>query len=178
MGVPGEIAGLHEAWVKYGRLPWRTLFEPSIRLAKEGFLVAPYLAKDIAQFRDTIMTDPGLKQVFAPKGELLRVGETCYNIELGHSLEEIAQNGPQAFYNGSVGKKLVKDVKEAGGILTMEDLQNYKVEVTEAMSTDVMGYTIFGMQPPSSGTVGLSLVNSFPFSLMVSSSISYYGCVK
>lgn len=162
MGVPGEIAGLHEAWVKYGRLPWKTLFEPSIRLAKEGFVVAPYLAKNIAQLGSTIMTDPGLKEVFAPKGKLLRAGDTCYNIELGHSLEEIAQNGPQAFYNGSIGEKLVKDVKNAGGILTMEDLQNYKVEVTEAMSTDVMGYTILGMEPPSSGTVGLSLVSLFP----------------
>ncbi|KAK4756938.1 hypothetical protein SAY87_007065 [Trapa incisa] len=158
MGVPGEVAGLHTAWVKYGRLPWRTLFEPSIKLAEGGFVVAPYLAKNIALFGDTIMTDPGLKKVFAPNGKLLRAGQTCYNEELGHSLEEIAENGPQAFYNGSVGERLVSDVKEAGGILTMQDLQNYKVEVSEAMSTDVMGYTVFGMQPPSSGTVGLSLV--------------------
>ncbi|PKI66087.1 hypothetical protein CRG98_013495 [Punica granatum] len=158
MGVPGEIAGLHEAWVKYGRLPWRTLFEPSIRLAKEGFVVAPYLAKNIAEWASTITSDPGLKKVFAPKGKLLRAGETCYNIELGRSLEEIAQNGPQAFYNGTVGEKLVKDVKEVGGILTMEDLRNYKVDIIEAMSAEVMGYTIFGMPPPSSGTAGLSLV--------------------
>ncbi|XP_030448354.2 glutathione hydrolase 3 [Syzygium oleosum] len=158
MGVPGEIAGLHQAWLKHGRLAWRTLFQPSIKLAKEGFVVAPYLGHYIANSAKMILNDPGLRQVFAPGGKLLRAGDTCYNVELGQSLEAIAEQGPRAFYNGSVGEKLVKDVREAGGILTMEDLRNYKVEVTDAMSAEVMGYTIFGMQPPSSGTLGLSLV--------------------
>lgn len=158
MGVPGEIAGLHQAWSKHGRLAWRTLFQPSIKLAKEGFVVAPYLAHYIESSAEMILNDPGLRQVFAPGGKLLRAGDTCHNVELGQSLEAIAEQGPQAFYNGSVGEKMVKDVREAGGILTMEDLRNYKVEVTDAMSAEVMGYTIFGMQPPSSGTLGLSLV--------------------
>ncbi|KAI3422885.1 uncharacterized protein J3R85_011621 [Psidium guajava] len=158
MGVPGEIAGLHQAWSKHGRLAWRTLFQPSIKLAKEGFVVAPYLAHYIESSAKMILNDPGLRQVFAPGGKLLRAGDTCHNVELGQSLEAIAEQGPQAFYNGSVGEKMVKDVREAGGILTMEDLRNYKVEVTDAMSAEVMGYTIFGMQPPSSGTLGLSLV--------------------
>ncbi|XP_030530027.1 glutathione hydrolase 3 [Rhodamnia argentea] len=158
MGVPGEIAGLHQAWSKHGRLAWRTLFQPSIKLAKEGFVVAPYLAHNIESSAKMILNDPGLRRVFAPGGKLLRAGDTCYNVELGQSLEAIAEQGPQAFYNGSIGEKLVKDVREAGGILTMEDLRNYKVEVTDAMSAEVMGYTIFGMQPPSSGTLGLSLV--------------------
>lgn len=161
MGVPGEIAGLHQAWLKHGRLAWRTLFQPSIKLAKEGFVVAPYLAHYLENSAKMILNDPGLRQVFAPGGQMLRSGDTCYNVELGQSLEAIAEQGPQAFYNGSVGEKLVKDVREAGGILTMEDLRNYKVEVTDAMSAEVMGYTIFGMQPPSSGTLGLSLVSNF-----------------
>jgi len=55
-------------------------------------------------------------------------------------------------------------VREAGGILTMEDLRNYKVEVKAAMAANVMGYTILGMPPPSSGSVGLSLVNNLFFS--------------
>ncbi|KAL3744850.1 hypothetical protein ACJRO7_014025 [Eucalyptus globulus] len=158
MGVPGEIAGLHQAWLKHGRLAWSTLFQPSIKLAKEGFVVAPYLARRIEVSAKMILNDPGLRRVFAPGGKLLRAGNTCYNEELGQSLEAIAEEGPDAFYDGSVGEKLVKDVREAGGILTMEDLRNYKVEVTDAMSVEVMGYTAFGMQPPSSGTLGFKLV--------------------
>uniref|UniRef100_A0A5B7ALX6 Glutathione hydrolase n=1 Tax=Davidia involucrata TaxID=16924 RepID=A0A5B7ALX6_DAVIN len=158
MGVPGELAGLHEAWLKHGRLPWRTLFQPAIKLAKDGFVVAPYLGSSIAKCAKIIMTDPGLRQVFAPNGKLLQAGDTCYNVELGHSLEAVAEQGPQAFYNGTVGEKLVKDVREAGGILTMEDLRNYRVDVTSAMAVNAMGYTILGMPPPSSGTLGISLV--------------------
>ncbi|XP_022749885.1 glutathione hydrolase 3-like [Durio zibethinus] len=158
MGVPGEIAGLHEAWLRYGRLAWKTLFEPAIKLAKEGFVVAPYLGLNIAANARAIMNDPGLRQVFAPNGKLLQAGEKCYNVELVHSLEEVAEQGPGAFYNGTIGEKLVKDVKQVGGILTMEDLRNYKVEVIDAMAANVMDYTIYGMPPPSSGTLGLSLV--------------------
>ncbi|MBA0722706.1 hypothetical protein Golax_003359 [Gossypium laxum] len=158
MGVPGEIAGLHEAWLRYGRLDWKTLFEPAIKLAKEGFMIAPYLGLSIAEHELLIMNDPGLKQVFAPEGKLLQAGEKCYNVELAHTLEEVAEQGPWVLYNGTIGEKLVKDVRQVGGILTMEDLRNYKVEVTDAMAANVMNYTIYGMPPPSSGTLGLSLV--------------------
>ncbi|MCL7047874.1 hypothetical protein MKW94_021856 [Papaver nudicaule] len=159
MGVPGEIAGLHEAWLRHGRLPWRKLFQPAIKLAKDGFSVSIYLELGIKKSESKIMSDPvGLGQVFAPKGNLLRAGDTCYNIELAHSLEMIANQGPKAFYNGPLGAKFIKDVKKAGGIVSMHDLRNYKVEVTDAMAVDVFGFTIIGMPPPSSGTLGLSMV--------------------
>ncbi|CAM8945441.1 unnamed protein product [Rhodiola kirilowii] len=158
MGVPGEIAGLHVAWKRNGRLPWKKLFQPAIELARNGFVVAPYLAKCIAASEKMILSDRGLQQVFAPNGKLLRAGDTCYNVELSRSLESIAEQGPQALYNGTVGEKLVQDVRVAGGILSMDDLRNYKVEITKAVAVNTMGYTIYGMPPPSSGTVGLSLI--------------------
>ncbi|KAL6218879.1 hypothetical protein ACLB2K_012086 [Fragaria x ananassa] len=158
MGVPGEIAGLHEAWLQHGRMAWKTLFQPAIKLAKEGFEVAPYLGGHIRSCEEMIIKDPGLRQVYAPNGKVLKAGDKCYNVELGNSLESIAEQGPQAFYNGSLGEKIVKDVREAGGILTMEDLRTYKVNVTDAMTADVLGYTISGMPPPSAGTLGLSMV--------------------
>ncbi|KAL9339178.1 hypothetical protein Peur_068193 [Populus x canadensis] len=158
MGVPGEIAGLHEAWLQHGRLNWRTLFQPAIKLARDGFVVAPYLASSIAKSAEKIMNDPGLQQVFAPNGRLLQAGDKCTNLELAQSLEAVAEQGPQAFYNGTVGEKFVKDVRDAGGILTMEDLKNYKVDIMDALAANVTGYTIYGMPPPSSGTLGMSLV--------------------
>ncbi|CAN1822252.1 Glutathione hydrolase 3 [Linum perenne] len=129
MGVPGEIAGLYEAWLQYGRLPWNTLFQPAIKLAKDGFVVAPYLANSIAE-TTKIFNDPGLVKVFAPNGKLLKAGDVCYN----------------------------KDVRAAGGIMKMEDLKNYKVRVTDAVAVEAMGYTIYGMPSPSSGTLGMSMV--------------------
>ncbi|XP_023744413.1 glutathione hydrolase 3 [Lactuca sativa] len=158
MGVPGEIAGLYKAWSKYGRLPWKTLFNPAIKLAKDGFLVAPYLANSISSFASTIKKDPGLQQVYAPKGKVLEAGDICYNPKLGLTLEIIANEGPEAFYGGVIGEKLVKDVQDIGGILTMEDLRDYEVEVADALEVDTMGYTVLGMPAPSSGTLGLALV--------------------
>ncbi|RDX63368.1 Glutathione hydrolase 3, partial [Mucuna pruriens] len=158
MGVPGELAGLHAAWLRHGRLPWKTLFQPAIELAENGFVVSPTLGDYIAQDANKIMNDPGLRKLYAPNGILLKGGDICSNVELGRSLEVVAEQGPQAFYNGTIGEELVKDVREAGGILTMEDLRNYKLEITDAMTVNLMGYTIHGMPPPSSGTLALSLV--------------------
>ncbi|KAL6519156.1 Gamma-glutamyltranspeptidase 3 [Orobanche gracilis] len=160
MGVPGEIAGLHIAWLKFGRLPWKTLFEPSVKLANQGFIISPYLGKNIAKKAKMITRDTGLSKVYAPNGKLLKAGDICYNVELGDSLYAIAEQGPQALYNGTVGERLIKDVRKAGGILSMEDLRNYKVRVTNAFSVRVMGYEILGMPPPSTGTVGISLWRS------------------
>ncbi|XP_058744357.1 glutathione hydrolase 3-like [Vicia villosa] len=158
MGVPGELAGLHAAWLKHGRLPWKALFQPAIELAKNGFVVSPALGDYIATSKNKIMSDPGLRNIYAPNGILIKEGEICRNEELGLTLEIVAEEGIQAFYNGTIGEKLVKDVRELGGILTMEDLRNYKVETTDAMVVNAMGYTLHGMPPPSSGTLGLSLV--------------------
>ncbi|XP_068649273.1 glutathione hydrolase 3-like [Aristolochia californica] len=158
LGVPGEIAGLHVAWLQQGRIPWRSLFQPSIKLARDGFVVAPCLAGVLKTSQKAVMADPGLRRVFAPDGKPLVAGDVCYNPKLADTLEMVAEQGPGAFYNGTVGEQLVSDVRAAGGIITMDDLRQYKVEVTEAMRVDAMGYTILGMPPPSAGTVGLSLV--------------------
>ncbi|KAL2321356.1 hypothetical protein Fmac_030325 [Flemingia macrophylla] len=158
MGVPGELAGLHAAWLKHGRLPWKTLFQPAIQLAVNGFAVSPTLGSYLAKDANKIMNDPGLRKLYAPNGVLLKGGDMCRNVELGRSLEIISEQGPQALYNGTIGEKLVKDVRDAGGILTMEDLRSYKVEITDAETVNVMGYTLHGMPPPSSGTLALSLL--------------------
>uniref|UniRef100_A0A7N0UWP0 Glutathione hydrolase n=1 Tax=Kalanchoe fedtschenkoi TaxID=63787 RepID=A0A7N0UWP0_KALFE len=159
VGVPGEVAGLYKAWRRHGRLPWRRLFRPAINLAEHGFVVSRYLAMHIEHSKETIMADPGLRKVFAPRnGTFLKTGDTCHNLKLGRSLKAIARHGPKVFYNGTIGAQLVKEVRKAGGILTMEDLRDYRVEVTDPVKVSFMGYTLYGMPPPSSGTVGLALV--------------------
>ncbi|RWW66450.1 hypothetical protein BHE74_00026191 [Ensete ventricosum] len=159
MGIPGELAGLHKAWLKYGRLPWKALIQPAIGLAKDGFLVVPFLADAIKKKEDDILADHGLQELLAPNGKILQTNDTCYNPALAYTLEVISTEGPKAFYNGSIGEKFIEDVKNAGGIATMEDLSRYTVKVSEATVANAMGYTILGMPPPSSGTVGMSLDN-------------------
>nr|BAQ21912.1 gamma-glutamyl transpeptidase [Allium sativum] len=158
IGIPGEVAGLHAIWKMYGKLPWKSLFQPSIDLLRNGFKIVPYLDMSIREHADKILSDPGLREVFAPNGRLLRLNDTLYNYRLVNSLETIAREGPQALYSGSIGEKFIQDVRDLGGIITMDDMENYKVEVTEALSGNALGYTIIGMPPPSTGTVGISMV--------------------
>lgn len=157
-GVPGELAGLHAAWSRYGRLPWRDLVAPAARLARDGYEVVPYVAHALEDSAADVLADPGLRAVFAPGGRVLRAGETCRNPALAAALDRLAEEGPAAFYGGAVGEAFVRDARAAGGILTVDDLRGYKVEVSRAMRADAMGYTFFGMPPPSSGTVGMALI--------------------
>ncbi|XP_062187453.1 glutathione hydrolase 3-like [Phragmites australis] len=158
MGVPGELAGLHAAWSRYGRLPWRDLFAPAIRLARDGYSIVPFVARALKKNEGDVLADPGLRAVFAPEGRVLAAGEACRNPALADALERVADEGVAAFYGGAVGESFVRDVRAAGGIVTVDDLRGYKVEVSDAMRADAMGYTFLGMPPPSSGTVGVALI--------------------
>jgi gamma-glutamyltranspeptidase / glutathione hydrolase / leukotriene-C4 hydrolase len=160
MGVPGELAGLHAAWSRYGRLPWKDLFLPAIRLARDGYEVVPYVAQSLANNAQDVVADPGLRAVFAPAGRVLAAGDTCRNPALADALERVAEDGIAAFYGGAVGESLARDVGAAGGIVTVEDLKGYRVEVSGAMRAEAVGYNFLGMPPPSSGTVGMTLVSA------------------
>ncbi|KAJ0975145.1 hypothetical protein J5N97_017110 [Dioscorea zingiberensis] len=163
IAVPGEVAGLHEAWKQHGKLPWKRLVMPATRLARRGFRISPYLFMQMNKNKAGILADEGLSNMLTSKGKLLQPGDTCYNKRLARTLRDISKHGPQILYDGSVGKDLVRDIQKFGGILTIKDLQKYKVRVTEPISAEIMGLKILGMPPPSAGGAGIILI-SFPFS--------------
>lgn len=151
VAIPGELAGLHEAWKQHGRLPWERLVKPAERLARLGFKISPYLNMQMTKTESGILADEGLRHIFTSKGSLLQTGATCRNRKLAQTLRQISKFGPVAFYNGSIGSKFVRDIQKAGGILTMKDLQSYRVKVTKPVSTDTLGLKILAMPPPSGG---------------------------
>lgn len=106
-----------------------------------------------------ILADKGLHDLFTFNGSLLRIGDICYNKELGKTLRALSVYGITPFYNGSIGVKLIKDITKSGGILTMEDLQQYQVRVREPIVADIMGFEIIGMPPPSAGGAAMVLVS-------------------
>ncbi|XP_056862724.1 glutathione hydrolase 3-like [Raphanus sativus] len=176
VAVPGEVAGLHEAWTKNGRVDWKLLVKPSIKLARDGFKVGPHLAFALSTNEDKIKNDIGLASVFVIGGKLLTEGDTCKNSKLAETLKKVADKGARAvlrklialepglkgataFYQDDVAENLVNDLNNAGGSMTLDDLRNYKVNVTDAMVVnDVMGFKLQGMWPPSSGTSGFAMV--------------------
>ncbi|KAI3926680.1 hypothetical protein MKW92_023065 [Papaver armeniacum] len=135
--APRAASKLHKAWSMYGKLDWSDLFQPAIKLARDGFVVSPFLGLGIIKSKKMIDSDPnGLGK-----------GETCSNTKLADTLEIIANQGIDAFYQGDLGKDLVKDV-------------DYRVNVTDVVTSDVMGFTILGMPVPSTGILGLSGMQS------------------
>ena len=158
IGVPGEIAGLYEAWKRHGKLPWKELVMPAAKLAW-AFTVSPYLHMQMKATEAGILGNAGMRAVYACNGEILKVGDVCRNGKLAWTLEAVAERGPAAFYSGPVADLLVKDVEEAGGIMTKEDLEHYQVKVRRPLSQNVMGLTVLSMPPPSAGGAGLMLVS-------------------
>lgn len=100
IAVPGELRGFEEAHRRYGRLPWSRLFEPSILLNRRGFPVTALLAKRLRDYDlpARLRSDPGMREVFAPNGTLLREGDTCYRYKYADTLEKVARDGADAFY--------------------------------------------------------------------------------
>ncbi|CAD5330411.1 unnamed protein product [Arabidopsis thaliana] len=157
VGVPGEVAGLFTAWKQHGKLPWKRLVTPAEKLA-EGFKISRYLYMQMNATRSDILEDKGLSDLFVSNGELKKPGTICHNPKLALTLKLIGEYGPKAFYNGTVGVNLARDIKKSGGIITLKDLQSYRVKIKEPLSADILGYRVLGMPPPSSGGAAMMLV--------------------
>ncbi|KAF0022287.1 hypothetical protein F2P81_025463 [Scophthalmus maximus] len=156
IGVPGEIRGYEQAHRLYGKLPWATLFQPAIQLAREGFPI-PQIQGRYIPYIGTNQTQ-SLRKLFADKdGNLLKTGDTVRFEKLADTLEMIANHGADAFYTGRVAEDLIRDIQEAGGTLTVQDLASYKVAVTDAWAVPLGEYQMYIPPPPAGGTI-LSLI--------------------
>lgn len=169
MGVPGTIAGMAYVLKNYGTLSLKELMEPAIQLAEKGIIVNQDIEYTLTKGKERLQQWPEtFKIYYKPDGSVYRVGERMIFKDLAWSLREIAENGPQAFYEGSIAEKLVADMQAHGGPITIEDLKNYRVAVREPVQGTYRGYEIVGMPPPSSGGIHiiqmLNILEGFPLS--------------
>ncbi|XP_073702530.1 glutathione hydrolase 1 proenzyme-like [Garra rufa] len=156
IAVPGELRGYEMAHQKYGRLQWRELFEPSINLAKKGFRIGKALAKAISDEKSKILNDTALCEVFCDSSKLsiLKENDTIVLFKLADTYEKIAEGGADVFYNGPLTEIIVDDIKQQGGIITREDLMNYKAEQNEyALNFTAGNYTFYVPDAPFGGPV-------------------------
>jgi gamma-glutamyltranspeptidase/glutathione hydrolase/leukotriene-C4 hydrolase len=149
VGVPGELKGYYEAYKKFGKLPWKDLIQPSIDLCRRGWIITSHFAKRIGLYAKEIENHPIMSRVLAPNGTILKAGDWMNRPVYARTLEAIANEGIDVFYKGWIAKELVKTVQDLGGILTLEDLASYHVEVGVPLRGTYRGMNIITAPPPA-----------------------------
>ncbi len=155
VGIPGTVAGLHMAWEDQGRLPWRRLVEPAIRLARDGIVVTDDLERSLQQMLPGWKDYPGTVATFTKDGQPYIAGEIFRQPDFAESLERIAAHGPAGFYEGETARLFVDEMQRVDGIITLDDLRSYRAKRRTPIRGTYRGYDIVSMPPPSSGGVAL-----------------------
>lgn len=174
VGVPGMLAMLAHAHREHGRLPWDKLFEPAITLARDGFVMSPFL-------RSQILSDPSLRLFPGTRRTLLAAARqqppVLRNPPLARLLERVAARGPNAFYRGEAARSLVAAAaarRPGGSDMTRADLAGYESRRRPPVCGGYREWTVCGPPPPSSGGLallqGLAMLERFPMAGMTPSS--------
>ena len=150
VGVPGSISAIFEIHSRFGSLPIEELFMPAIRLAKEGFIVTNKQSSSLSGKLDDFILINGDSSLYSKK---YYEGDTIKNEAFAETLSKISKNGPKAFYEGEIAEMIVNEVIESGGIMTIEDLKNYKSIWREPVRFKYKELDIISMSLPSSGGI-------------------------
>ena len=158
VGVPGTVAGLAMALAKYGsgKFSLADLIAPAIGLAENGFPVEDDLADSLPDSQKRLARWPSTTSIFFLGDKPLHEGDRLLQFDLADTLRAIAEGGPRAFYEGRIAERIAQAVRDAGGIMTADDLKNYRAIERAPVEGSYRGTTIVSMPPPSSG--GLCLI--------------------
>jgi len=156
VGVPGTIAGIFEVYEKFGSLPIGELIQPAIDLARKGVLITElqansYMNKNVELIKQA-------NNYVTPFENGWKAGERFKYEELAQTLERIRDNGSYEFYNGETAKRIVSYVQELGGILSLDDLKNYRAQWRKPITFTYKDYIISSMPLPSSGGICLAQI--------------------
>jgi gamma-glutamyltranspeptidase / glutathione hydrolase len=173
IGIPGTPAGLALALEKYGsgKFTLAELLRPAIDLARNGIVIADDGADTLPEWHPRLVLWPSSAKIFSrPDGSSLREGDRLVQADLATTLDAIAAQGPRGFYEGAVAEKLAKAIRDAGGIMTTDDLKSYRPVIRTPVHGTYRGYEIVSMPLPSSGGIGivetLNILEGFPMSDM------------
>eukprot|EP00730_Choanoeca_flexa_P004858 TRINITY_DN11822_c1_g1_i2.p1 TRINITY_DN11822_c1_g1~~TRINITY_DN11822_c1_g1_i2.p1 ORF type:complete len:612 (+),score=106.79 TRINITY_DN11822_c1_g1_i2:1768-3603(+) len=152
-GVPGELRGLELAWRRHGRLPWKQLFQPAIKLAREGFKVSTHSADALKSDLTAIQASPSLRAMLTIQGRLWRAGDTVTLPKLADTLEQVSEEGSAAFYEGAIAQGIVNATMATGGNMTLADIAAYQPLVRSVASIPWGNMQMLVAPAPASGHV-------------------------
>ena len=155
VGVPGTVAGLHLAWKEQGKLPWRRLVAPAVTLARDGFVVSHGLARSLAGILPDMQKFPASVAQFSKSGTPYEAGDVLRQPDLARTLQRIADQGPAGFYEGETAALIEKEMAANGGLITRDDLKNYRPKKRVPLRGTYRGYDLLSMPPISSGGTAL-----------------------
>ncbi|MFC1717664.1 gamma-glutamyltransferase [Candidatus Poribacteria bacterium] len=153
--TPGTVAGLYKALTEHGTMTWHEVIQPGIKVATEGIEVTSSTAT--AWKREPIgsETSPWIDMGKSPyEGG----GEFIANPDMAKAFAIIAEGGVETFYHGDLAMQMAQDMERGGGFVTLEDLNNYKVTVTQPVCSDYRGYTVASNHPPGGGVTILQVL--------------------
>ena len=157
--VPGAVDGWVKLHEKFGKLEFKSLFEPTIEYAKKGFpvteLIAYYLDRSKERFEDY----PNFKNVWMKNGKMPAKGEIFQNPQLAETLEIIAEKGRDGFYEGHIANTMADFIQSQGGFLTYEDISSFHSEWTPPVSSNYRGYDVWELPPNGQGIAALQILN-------------------
>ena len=167
IGVPGTVAGLAHALEKYGTMSWKEVLAPAIKLAEEGILVSYDTSESFKSRQKLLTANEATAQTFFKKnGVPYEAGEVLVQSDLANTLKHLAEHGPEEFYQGKIAELIAEDMEKHDGLITLEDLANYKVVEREVVRTTYRGYEVVSMPPTSSGGVHvaqmLNILEQYP----------------
>ncbi|KAF2710454.1 gamma-glutamyltranspeptidase 1 precursor [Pleomassaria siparia CBS 279.74] len=160
-GVPGEVRGLQHLHTGYGRLPWATVLAPAIKVARQGWKVNTDLVnymKSATTSSNFLVEDPQFAVDFAPNGRLLQLNETITRKRYANTLETIAIEGPDAFYEGPIAEATIRALQANNGTMTLQDLKNYTVAIRKPSTITYRDYKLTSCSAPSGGEVALAVL--------------------
>lgn len=157
--VPGAVDGWEKMHKRFGKLPWRDLFQPAIYYARNGFPVTELIQYDWDGSTGKLSRDDNARRVFLKDGRAPEVGEIFRNPELAGALELVANGGAPAFYKGPVADAILKTSKRLGGTLSAQDFADFQSEWVQPISTDYRGWKVYQLPPNGQGIGTLQMLN-------------------
>jgi gamma-glutamyltranspeptidase/glutathione hydrolase len=152
-GVPGTVAGLALAHRRAGRLPWKVVVEPAVRLARDGFVMTQAVSDSIAGERKRLAADAEAARIFLPGGAPPPPGVVFRQPDLARTLEAIRDLGEDGFYRGGVARAIEQGQKKSGGLISRGDLGRYQAKERKPLRFRFAGADVLTLPAPSSGPV-------------------------
>ena len=181
IGVPGTVHGFWSVHQKFGSLPWADLIQPSIMLAERGFMMSDYMAETLSNYFEKMSYYDETQNIFLKNYPNLKDSRLIQN-DLAKTLKRIQKNGLKGFYSGETAQLIAADMKENGGLITEQDLLEYRSIWREPIKGTYRGKTIVTMPPPSSGGIHLiqmlNILENFELSAYEHNSYQYVSLLS